>query len=78
MGRAIITKDAPIEGKSSHNAPTIKSHMLLPTEGVQRTKNKHLDNMRWTIKNRILPFYTKTRLPLSPKIRHSHFQPNNL
>ena len=36
--RAIITKDALIERKSSQNAPTVKGHMLLPTKGVQRTK----------------------------------------
>ena len=64
--------------KSSQNVPTVKGHMLLPTKGVQRTKNKHLDNMWWTIKNHMLPFYAKTRLSLSPRIRHSHFQPNNL
>ena len=42
--------------------------MLLLTKGVQRTKNKHLDNMWWTIKSHMLPFYAKTRLPLSPRI----------
>ena len=41
--------------------------MLLLTKGVQRTKNKHLDNMWWTIKSHMLPFYAKTRLPLSPR-----------
>ena len=50
--------------------------MLLPTKGVQRTKNKHLDNM--TIKNHILPIYAKTRLSLSPRIRHSHFSAEQL
>ena len=78
VGRATITKDALTERKSSQNAPTVKGHMLLLTKGVQHTKNKHLDNMWWTIKSHMLPFYAKTRLPLSPRIRHSHFQPNSL
>ena len=71
--RATITKDALTERKSSQNAPTVKGHMLLFTKGVQHTKNKHLDNMWWTIKSHMLPSYAKTRLPLSPRIRHSHF-----
>ena len=78
VGRATITKDALTERKSNQNAPTVKGYMLLLTKGVQRTKNKHLDNMWWTIKSHMLPFYIKTRLPLSPRIRHSHFQPNSL
>ena len=41
-------------------------------------KNKHLDNMWWTIKSHMLPFYAKTLLLLSPRIRHLHFQPNSL
>ena len=56
----------------------LQDHMLLPTKGVQRTKNKHLGNMSWTIKNCMLPFYAKTRLSLIPRTRHSYFQPNNL
>ena len=48
------------------------------TKAAQRTKNKHLDNMWLTIKSYMLPFYAKTRLPLSARIRHSHFQPNSL
>ena len=78
VGRATITKDALTERKSSQNAPTVKGHMLLLTKGVQRTKNKHLDNMWWTIKSHMLPFYAKTWLSLSPRIRHSHFQPNSM
>ena len=45
---------------------TVKGHMLLLTKGVQRTKNKHLDNMWSTIKSHMLPFYAKTRLPSAP------------
>ena len=71
-------KGCPNREKSSQNAPTVKGHILLPTKGVQRTKNKHLGNMWWTIKSHMLPFYTKTRLPLSPRIRHSHFQLKSL
>ena len=77
-GEATITKDALIERKRSQNAPTVKGPVLRPAKGVQHTKNKDLDNMWWTIKNHILPFYTKTRLHLRPSIRHLHFQPNNL
>ena len=77
-GEATITKDALTERKSSQNAPTVKDHMLLLTKSVQRTKIKHIDNMWWTIKSHMLPFYAKTWLPLSPRIRHSHFQPNSL
>ena len=73
MGRATIIKDALTERNRSQNTPTVKGHMLLPTKGVQRTKNKHLDNMWRTIKNHMLPFYAKTRLSLSPRIRQSHF-----
>ena len=40
VGRAIITKDDPIERKSSQNAPTLKGHMLLLTNGVQCTKKQ--------------------------------------
>ena len=71
-------KGCPDREKNSQNAPTVKGHIVLPTKRVQCTKNKHLDNMWWTIKNHMLPFYAKTRLPLSPSIRHSHFQSNNL
>ena len=77
-GESHHQKDALTGRKSSQNAPTVKGHMLLLTKGVQRTKNKHLDNMWSTIKSHMLPFYAKTRLPLSPRIKHSHFQPNSL
>ena len=40
--------------------------MLLPTKGVQHTKNKHLDNLWWTTKKYMLPFYAKTPLPPQP------------
>ena len=40
-----MAKDALTERKSSQNAPTIKRHILLPIKVVQRTKNKHLDNV---------------------------------
>ena len=35
-------KDAQIK---SQNASIVKDHMLHPTKGVQRTKNRCLDNM---------------------------------
>ena len=41
--------------------------MLHPTKGIQHTKNRHLDNMRCTIKNHMPQFYAKTRLPYNPK-----------
>ena len=48
-GKSHHQKDALTERKSSQNAPTVKGYMLLLTKGLQRTKNKHLDNMLWTI-----------------------------
>ena len=67
MGRATITKDALTERKISQNEPTVKGHMLLLTKGVQRTKNKHLCNMWWTIKSHMLPFYTKHQKTSAPE-----------
>ena len=37
--------------------------MLHPTKGVQHARNRHLDNMWWSVKNRMPQFYHKTRLP---------------
>ena len=51
--------------------------MLLPTKGVQRAKNKHLDNIWWTIKNHMLPFYTRTWLP-QPQDKTSTFSAEQL
>ena len=76
--RATITKDALTERKSGQNVPTVKGHMLLLTKGVQRTRNKHLDNMWWTIKSHMLPFYAKTQLPLSPRIKTFTFSAEQL
>ena len=77
-GESHYRKGCPNKEKSSQNAQTVNCHMLRPAKGVQHTKNKHLDNMWWTIKNYMLPFYVKTLLSLSPIVRHSHCQPNNL
>ena len=60
------------KGCANRKGPHVASYI-----GAQHTKNKHSDNMWWTIKNDMLTFYSKTRLPLSPRIRHSHFQLNN-
>ena len=40
MAGAIITKDAPIDRKSSQKASNIKVHMLLPTKGICTTYKK--------------------------------------
>ena len=78
VGRVIIIKDAQIKRKNSQNTPTVKDHMLHPTNGVQHTKTGISGNMWWTAKNRVPQFYAKTRFPHIPRIRLSHFQPKDL
>ena len=77
-GESHHNKGCPNKENSSQNVSIAKGYILHPTKGVQRTKNRHLDNMWWTVKKHLPQFYAKTWLPHNPKIRHSHFRPNKL
>ena len=37
--------------------------MLHPTKSVQHTKNRHLDNMWWSVENHMPQFYSKLGSP---------------
>ena len=71
-------KGCPNREKKQPKCANCKGPHVASYKGCPAYKNKHLDNMWWTIKSHMLPFYAKARLPLSPRIRHSHFQPNSL
>ena len=71
-------KGCPNREKKQPKCANCKWPHAASYKGCPAYKNKHLDNMWWTIKSHMLPFYAKTWLPLSPRIRHSHFQPNSL
>ena len=71
-------KGCPSREKKQPKCASCKGPHVASYKGCPAYKNKPLDNMWWTIKSHMLPFYAKTRLPLSPRIRHSHFQPNSL
>ena len=71
-------KGYPNREKKQPKCANCKGPHVASYKGCTAYKKKHLDNMWWTIKSHMLPFYAKTRHPLSPIIRHSHFQPNSL
>ena len=68
-------KRCPNIEKKQTKWATCKEPRVASYEGCPAYKNKHLDNMWWTMKNHMLPSYAKTRLPLSRRIRHLHSQP---
>ena len=71
-------KGFPNKEKNSPNAPIVKAHTLHPTKGVQHTKNRHLGNMWWTVKNRITSILRQTSAPPQPQDKAFTFSEKQL
>ena len=69
-------KGCPNKEKNGQNAPIVKDHMLHSTKGAQHTKNRHLDNMWWTVENHMPQFYAK--IPPQPQDKTFTFSAEQL
>ena len=78
VGRVRHHIGCPNKEKKQPKCANCKGPHVASYKGCPAYKNRHLGNTLWTAKNRMPQFYAKTRLPHIPRIRLSHFRPNDL
>ena len=71
-------KGCPDREKKQPKCTNCKGPHIASFKGCLAYKNKRLDNMWWTIKKTYAATLRQNTAPPSSRIRHSHFQPNNL